>query len=206
MSDPRIRQHLGAEMRDVLVPVGEHIHTNVLHEATYYPDHAARTESKLFRETKRKMQAEGIYQCAVCGDDEKIESHHRWIEWAYAKAIHWVWIKAVALGQTDEMWSHKLRRIVKIPPRHLIWRFLRDTEGFDWAAFDPANPESFVDSEYNQDPLCEQHHRAPHHGIHEESYPVYVVQAFLLPDFVYSPDELRAAHVATNALPAQAKP
>ncbi|KVL39777.1 HNH endonuclease [Burkholderia sp. MSMB1835] len=51
-----------------------------------------------------------------------------------------------------------------------------------------------VDSTYNQLLLCALHHRGKDHGRHEESDPVWSVQAFLLPGFVYSPDELKQMH------------
>ncbi len=41
---------------------------------------------------------------------------------------------------------------------------------------------------------CALHHRGQGHGRHEESDPVWSVQAFLLPAFVYSPDELKRSH------------
>jgi hypothetical protein len=66
--------------------------------------------------------------------------------------------------------------------------------GFDREAFDPARPETFVDSTCNQLLLCTLRHRGKDHGRHEESDPVRSVQAFLLPGFVYLPDELKQLH------------
>lgn len=172
----------------------EHEKRSTLIEDTFYPDHEPRTESALFRATKKNMKAEGIYQCAVCGDTENIESHHRFFEWAYQSAIDFAWIKAVALNQTDVMWSHKLQCIVPIPKKHPVWDLIKLAQGFDWDAFDPTTPESFVDSEFNQWPLCELHHRGHGHGRHEESDPIWNVQAYLVKGFIYSPDELRALH------------
>jgi len=80
-----------------------------------------------------------------------------------------------------------------------VWDLIRLTQGFDWEAFDTTKPEIFVDSVYNQLPLCELHHRGKGHGRHEESDPVWNVQAFLIPGFVYSPDELKALHQEQRA-------
>ncbi|MPV55838.1 hypothetical protein CFB46_12280 [Burkholderia sp. HI2761] len=165
-----------------------------LAEDVFYPDHEPRTESSTFRASKRAMKAAGGYVCAVCGDDQAVESHHRFFEWAFSHAIDWKWIRGVALNQVDTMFSHKLQRTVPIPRQHPVWDVIRLTQGFDWEAFDPARPETFVDSTYNQLLLCALHHRGKDHGRHEESDPVWSVQAFLLPGFVYSPDELKQLH------------
>ncbi|MFM0503987.1 hypothetical protein [Paraburkholderia caffeinilytica] len=165
-----------------------------LAEDVFYPDHEPRTESALFRASKHEMKQEGGYVCAVCGDDQTVESHHRFFEWAYSHAIDFAWIKSVALNQVDTLWSHKLQRAVPIPKKHPVWDLIRLTQGFDWDAFDASQPETFVDSVYNQLPLCELHHRGKDHGRHEETDPVWNVQAFLIKGFVYSPDELKALH------------
>lgn len=165
-----------------------------LSEDVFYPDHEPRTESAIFRASKREMKAEGGYVCAICGDEEKVESHHRFFEWAYSHAVNFAWIRDVALNKTDVMHSHKLGRVVPIPKKHPVWDLIRLTQGFDWEAFSPEHPETFVDSVWNQLPLCELHHRGKNHGRHEESDPVWNVQAFLIPGFIYSPDELKALH------------
>lgn len=102
-----------------------------LAEDVFYPDHEPRTESPTFRASKRVMKAAGGYVCAVCGDDQAIESHHRFFEWAFSHAIDWKWIRGVALNQVDTMFSHKLQRVVPIPRQHPIWDVIKLTQGFD---------------------------------------------------------------------------
>ncbi|WP_431822223.1 hypothetical protein [Burkholderia sp. F1] len=68
-----------------------------LFEDVFYPDHEPRTESATFRASKRAMKKESGYVCAVCGDDQAVESHHRFFEWAFSNAIDWKWIRDVAL-------------------------------------------------------------------------------------------------------------
>jgi hypothetical protein len=128
------------------------------------------------------------------GDDSEVESHHVMVEWAFSDAVDWEWIKGVALGTTKTMWSRTLKKEIPIPPRHMIWIFLLWTKGFDWANFDTSHPETFVDSVYNQLPLCEMHHRGRYHGIHMVTFPVWMVQGFIQKDFVFSPDELDQAN------------
>jgi hypothetical protein len=54
-----------------------------------------------------------------------------------------------------------------------IWIICKITEarGFDWQAFDPVKPETFVDSPQNMLPLHMKFHRSPTHGIHHRSFP-----------------------------------
>lgn len=58
---------------------------------------------------------------------------------------------------------------------------------FDWSKFSKA--EDFIDSEYNMMILCKKHHTGKDHGIHFLPYPIWVMQAIKLKDFVFSPDE-----------------
>lgn len=179
----------------------EHLKNDTLTESVFYPNHSnPRTVSKYFIAAKKQMEKEGSYTCSTCGDTEGVESHHRFFEYSFKEAIDWQWIKDVANNKTDVMWSHKLGRIAPIPKRHPIWDLIRLTQGFDWVAFDVTNPLSFVDSIYNQLPLCETHHRGKFHGRHEVTDPEWNVQAFLIKGFIYSPDELRALH-GTEATP-----
>lgn len=172
----------------------EHEFKATLSEDVFYPNHERRTESKTFRKTKRLMVASGMACCAICGDTEKVQWHHRFIEWAFSDAIDFDWIKGVALGNVTTLWSHTLQKEVPIPHLHVVYDLLRLTNTFDWSKFDPADPESFVDSPANMWPLCEKHHLAKDHGIHVMSFPIWVVQSCLKKDFTFSPDELRAKH------------
>lgn len=52
----------------------------------YYPNHEQRTESKTFRETKTHWHKMGAV-CWICKTKDKIEIHHRFVEWAMAHAI-----------------------------------------------------------------------------------------------------------------------
>ena len=173
----------------------EHEKKATLTEDTFYPDHEKRKESSVFVHTKKQMKATGYDACSICGDKEKLEFHHRFFEWAYQLVIDWKWVRDVATNQTDVMWSHKLQCVVPIPKKHPIWDLIKLTQGFDWEAFDVNDPTSFVDSEYNQLPLCELHHRGQNHGRQEESDPIWNVQGFLIRGFIYSPDELKAMHL-----------
>ncbi len=60
---------------------------------------------------------------------------------------------------------------------------------FDWSGFDPAHPETFIDSEYNMMVLCKYHHTHKDHGIHMLPYPIWVMQRNKLAGFEFAPDE-----------------
>jgi len=59
----------------------------------YYPDHVQRTESSLFRKTKHHLVHVLDTPCYICGTKENRESHHKFIEWAFANAVDWDKVK-----------------------------------------------------------------------------------------------------------------
>ena len=66
----------------------------------------------------------------------------------------------------------------------------KDVPGFDWATFDPAKPEMFIDSTFNANRvLCKKHHTGKDHGIHMMPLPTWQMQKYKRADFVFSPDE-----------------
>lgn len=176
---------------------GEHAVRVTDVEIEYYPDHAApRAESATFRRTKREGHVAGL-RCAVSGQPAP-EYHHLFCEWADADAVDWVIVKAIAVGEITEI---PILDIVTDQPNgdtfpaeeSLIWLIckLAALRGFDWHAFDPADPSTFVDSMANMLPLVAKFHRSPTHGIHHRTWPTYVFQA--LPrkaGFVFTPDEI----------------
>ncbi|WP_186104949.1 hypothetical protein [Burkholderia gladioli] len=176
---------------------GEHAVRVTDVEVEYYPDHVApRAESATFRRTKREGHAAGL-RCAVSGQPAP-EYHHLFCEWADADAVDWVIVKAIAVGEITEI---PVLDLVTDQPtgetfpaeQSLVWLIckLAELRGFDWHAFDPADPSTFVDSMANMLPLIAKFHRSPTHGIHRRSWPTYVFQA--LPrkaGFVFTPDEI----------------
>ncbi len=91
------------EMATNQVPKGEHeVHETITLDF-FYPDHVQRTESAVFRATKQHWhkQAGGLH-CLVCGTTEKIEIHHRFIEWADTNGVDW---DKVRQAHPDFDWS-----------------------------------------------------------------------------------------------------
>lgn len=175
---------------------GEHAVRMTDVEVEYYPDHPPRTESATFRRTKVEGHKAGL-RCAVSGQPAP-EFHHLMCEWADADAIDWTIVRAIAIGEITEI--PVLDPLTDQPTdetfpaeQSLIWLFCRLAElrGFDWHAFDPAKPETFVDSMANMLPLVAKFHRSPTHGIHHRSFPTFVFQGYpRRAGFVFTPDEI----------------
>ena len=177
-------------------PHGEHLVTETIVEAEYYPDHTQRTESPTFRHTKTEGHKAGLV-CAISGQPDP-EYHHLFCEWADSDAVDWEKVRGVALGEVAELPvldPHTDQPTGKTFPaeQSLVWLIckLAELRGFDWKAFDPAHPELFVDSMQNMLPVAMKFHRSPTHGIHHRSFPTYIFQAYPRKvGFVFTPDEV----------------
>lgn len=178
----------------------EHLAKATEVEVEYYPDHAApRGESSTFRHTKAEGHKDGL-RCAISGQPHP-EYHHVFCEWADSDAVDWVTVKGVATGEITELPvldPHTDQPTGETFPavQSVLWMIckLAELRGFDWAAFDPAKPETFVDSMQNMLPIDAKFHRSPTHGIHHRTLPTWIYQAYPRKNgFVFTPDELPGA-------------
>jgi hypothetical protein len=188
-------------------PSNEHEFKASITEDVFYPDHARRVDTPTFRKTKRDGKAAGDV-CAISGVSDGIEYHHVFCEDALTDAVDWVTVKGIGTGEitalperdphTGQPRFNEDGSPRTFPAsRSFIWMIctMARLRGFDWHAFDPAKPETFVDSPQNMLVLHEVFHRAPGHGIHHSSFPVFAFQAFpRVPGFIFMPDELAALH------------
>lgn len=193
-------------------PVAEHEVKTSIVETVFYPQHEPRVESPTFRHTKAQGKRAGDV-CAITGATHNLEYHHVFCESALTNAVDWDTVKRIGTGEITSVPELHPQTFVPVfngdgsprtvpVERLLIWSIvmLAKLRGFDWAAFDPSMPETFVDSPQNMLVLHERFHRAPGHGIHHSSMPVFVFQAFpRKPGFVYMPDELASRHQSTEA-------
>ncbi len=69
-------------------PAGEHEYKVDIKVDVFYPDHPSRTESSIFVATRRHWHSIGAV-CIVCKAMQKIEIHHKYIEWADAGGVDW---------------------------------------------------------------------------------------------------------------------
>lgn len=180
-------------------PPHEHEMKDTLRVTVFYPDHEApRTESPTFRHMKAKAKREQR-RCVITGQLDPQE-HHVFIEWADAGFVDWVTVKRIAIGDIKELPvldPDTMEPTGEMAPVEgfLIWMIIKLTEarGFDWHAFDPALPETFVDSEQNMLPLVMQFHIMKDKGIHMEDAPHWIVWGWpMLPDAVITPGEEQA--------------
>ena len=174
----------------------EHLVTETIVETEYYPDHPPRTESPTFRHTKEAGHKAGL-RCAISGQSDP-EYHHIWCEEADMCGVDWVAVKAIATGGIteipvlDPITDHPTGETFPVE-QSAIWMICKITEarGFDWGAFDPRKPETFVDSPQNMLPLSMKFHRSSTHGIHHRTFPTFVFQGYpRKADFVFTPDEI----------------
>jgi len=174
----------------------EHLVKETIVEVEYFPDHPPRVETSTFRATKRKGKALDL-RCAVSGQPGP-EYHHVFCEEADLMGVDWHVVKGVALGDIKEL--PVLDPVTDQPTdekfpaeQSLVWAICKIAElrGFDWSAFSPDKPETFVDSLQNMLPLSEKFHRSSTHGIHHRTFPTFVFQGLPRVDgFIFSPDEV----------------
>lgn len=193
-------------------PANEHEFKHTTAADVFYPEHAPRVESPTFRKTKHDGKLAGDV-CAISGHADGLEYHHVFCEAAYTNAVDWQLVKDVATGRktqlplidldTGEPWLDERGNQKLWPATGSLLHFivtLAAARGFDWEAFDPAKPETFVDSPANMLPLQAKYHRLASHGMHELPLPLWIFQAFpRVPGFVFSPDELKARHLKAGA-------
>jgi hypothetical protein len=135
--------------------VAEHVQSHTLHEIVITPDHVKRAESAEFRASKERLKVDGHYECWVCGTKEHLQLHHHGAEWSLEGIVDFGKLKAYC-EEFDPYGYGKL--MCNLPmttvddPRNLLW-------------------------------LCQMHHTGIDHadggsgtGIHELSYPVFLIQ------------------------------
>jgi len=61
-----------------------HIESRTIHDVVVDPDHANRTESAVFRATKKRLRADGHYKCWICGTTKDIQIHHFVAEYMFS--------------------------------------------------------------------------------------------------------------------------
>lgn len=178
----------------------EHEFKETLTDDIYYPDHT-RVDTPTFEKTKHEGKKRGV-RCAISGQQVGLEYHHVMCEDAFTDGIDWLLVKQIALGEVKTL--PVLDLITDLPTAE-VWPVeesllygliqISKARGFDWNSFDPALPETFVDSFQNMLVINEKFHRSSGYGIHHHSLPIWGFLAFpRIPGFIYSPDELLSRH------------
>jgi hypothetical protein len=135
------------------------------------PEHADRKTTSLFRRSRLDL-IERDKVCWICGDagkDKPLEAHHFPIERCLAEAVDWELFATLAKAGA----------------------FGPGPQSFDWEAFDPADPYSFVDDMlHNGLLLCKAHHTGKDEGIHQMPHALWLIQKVLREGCQFSPTEV----------------
>lgn len=183
-------------------PKGEREIKSTIVDDTFDEIHT-RADTPTFRHTKTALDAAGV-RCAITGMNRKeakavgeaIEEHHAGLEYSLQFGVDWEVVKGVATGTITELpildpKTHQPTGKTAPADAFMLSWFLEWTKhrGFDWEAFDPAKPETFVDSIQQMLPLITNLHTGAH-GVHRHSGPVWLFFMWpRKPGFVYMPDE-----------------
>ena len=191
----------------VAVPTGEHEVKSTAIDDGYVFDHV-RTDSPTFAKMERAARAAGT-RCARTGVTEKVQYHHRYIEYSLAYMVDWHVVKGIAMGTIKELpvlnlTNHQatLEMVpVEVFEVYEIIQICRVIHGYDWDKdFDPDNPETFVDSRANMIPLNERYHIGDR-GEHRHTGPF--LGGYRWPrktGVIYSPNEQAVSNAALGAL------
>lgn len=128
--------------------VKAHKSEKTIKEVVIYPDHIDRKESAEFRKSKERLKEDGHYKCWVCGGEENLEVHHFGCEWALSNDCDWDKLK----------------------------EFLEEFDPYGYGKLLENKPVTSADDIRNMLVLCERHHRKPEDGIHETTFPVWIIQ------------------------------
>jgi hypothetical protein len=128
--------------------VKEHKSVRHLTEVVITPEHSKRIESKEFTKNKNRLKEDGHYRCWVCGAVENLEVHHFGCEWSLVNDCDFEKLKA----------------------------FLEEWDPYGYGKLLKNKPITSVDDIRNLLVLCERHHIHKLDGIHETTFPVWIIQ------------------------------
>lgn len=133
--------------------VAAHKTVRSLLEVVNYPEHDERTESKMFKETKKRLKKDGHYQCYICGTDKGLQVHHYGGEWSLENSI-----------DLDKLKS-----------------FLEEWDVYGYGKLLKNTPLTSVDDVRNAMVLCQEHHTGGSsdgsaNGVHNITFPAWISQ------------------------------
>ena len=119
-----------------------------LHEIIVDPSHVNRAETPEFRQSKKRLREDGHYKCWTCGTEEEIQIHHRATEWMFANDVDF----------------------------SLMKEYCEENDTYGYGRLLKAKPITSVDDIRNCQALCRKHHIEKYTGIHELTYPAWLMQ------------------------------
>lgn len=153
-----------------------HLVRHLIHENVMYPPHPPRTETPEYKEAHKRLVYDEDRPCFICnvrnstlGDAQQNLCGATEME-THHLYVEWALIDATSVEKLNDYFG----------------------KDFDEAAWKRA-----LDSdELNLLVLCDVHHRHKEAGIHELTYPIWIAQKFLKPDYHLFSDT--PAHPPTN--------
>ena len=128
--------------------VAAHVERRTITEVFIDPDHAQRKESAQFRKSKERLKEDGHYHCYVCGSTGNLQVHHRAAEWMFDNVVDYAKLK----------------------------EFCEEWDIYGYGRLLKSRPIESVDDIRNQMVLCLKHHVGKGTGIHEMSFPAWIIQ------------------------------
>ena len=125
-----------------------HKSVKTIKEVVIYPDHVERKESVEFRKSKERLKEDGHYKCWICGCTELLEAHHFACEWALVEDVDFDKLKT----------------------------FVEEWDPYGYGKLLKNKSITSADDIRNMLVLCERHHRKPEDGIHETTFPIWIIQ------------------------------
>lgn len=133
--------------------VAAHDMVRHLTEIVHTPEHVQRKESSMFRESKKRLRADGHYHCYVCKSEEDLQVHHYGGEWSLENVLD----------------MSKLKE------------FLEEWDVYGYGKLLKNKPLTSVDDIRNMMVLCQEHHTGgmadgSANGIHNITFPAWISQ------------------------------
>ena len=159
--------------------IASHEQKNTITEDVFVPAHEDRVETSLFTTTRDKLISQESGRCFVCNATEAesgapLEAHHVLIERCLTNAVDW---------RQFCLFLHKFRDIVDRADEFCIENP------------DIADKINFVANMLaNGMLLCKEHHTGKDSGVHRLSFSMWLLQAFGIPGYKFSEDEIIAYH------------
>jgi len=115
-------------------------------EFIYYPEHDKRHETEEYRKNREILTKQ--YGCYICGSKENLETHHYGCEWAEWNSTN----------------PEKLKE------------FLLEFDIYGYSKKYKDKPITSPDDIRNLMVLCQKHHRHKFYGIHNMTFPIWIMQ------------------------------
>ncbi len=157
----------------VIIMVDEHLIKRRLVEIVQDPSHPDRVETKLFRESKKKLFEDGHGICYICGAVDDLQVHHYGAEYMFSTVVDYKKLQEFLLEWDVYGYSHSI-----------------------------TTPIISVDDIRNLLVLCEEHHiggqsDGSSNGIHNITFPAWISQKLVKSGYITVPEELEDGHIGT---------